>query len=119
MAKTLYDVLIENKDEEFTVTDDTYDIEIYFSYLDGDDWDKNLMEIAKVLDVKRITANGVVIVNLSEVIENKLAELENAELFIECEIDSIMEDIDNIFAGYVSESWMRKFANVIAGDSNG
>ena len=46
---------------------------------------------------------------LNEIIENKLDSLDKTELFIRCDIDSIMDDIDNIFAGYVTESWMQKF----------
>lgn len=115
---TLHDYLVLMEDGyELTVWDKDYDIEVYF-YNDDDDgdlWSKCMAELSKLLDVREIRSNGV-IVNLSEVIENKLEALKNADLFIRCDIDSIMDDIENIISGYVSEEWMEIFVNVLKYD---
>lgn len=95
--------------EELTVWDKDFDIETYFYGGKPDDkWDKAMSDLSKLLTVEEIRNNGVT-VNLSEIIENKLDNLDKAELFIRCDIDSIMDDIDNIIAGNVSENWMEQF----------
>lgn len=112
----LYDYLVTLEEgTELTVWDVDYNIESYF-YNDeaDDDWQTSMLELAKLLDVIKIKERGVV-VNLSEVIENKLKELKEADLFIKCNIDSIMNDIQNILAGYVSEEWFKEFVDVLGG----
>ena len=95
--------------EELTVWDKDYDMETYFYGGKPDDkWDKAMSDLSKLLTIEEIRNNGVT-VNLSEIIENKLDSLDETNLFIRCDIDSIMDDIDNIFAGYVSENWMERF----------
>ena len=95
--------------EELTVWDKDYDMETYFYGGKPDDkWDKAMSDLSKLLTVEEIRNNGVT-VNLSEMIESKLDNLDKAELFIRCDIDSIMYDIDNILAGNVSENWMEQF----------
>lgn len=104
---------------ELPVWDKEYDMESYF-YNDkpddelDDDWQISMLELAKLLDVIEIKERGVV-VNLSEVIENKINELKESDLFIKCNIDSIMNDIQNILAGYVSEEWFKEFVDVLGG----
>lgn len=118
----LYDYLELMKEyDELTVWDDTYFMETYFysehifeENSELDSWDKSMGELAKLLTIKEIREHGVV-VNLTELVENKMKELEQAKLFIHCDIDSIMCDMDNILAGYVSESWMEKFVNILKG----
>ena len=102
---------------ELTVWDKEYDMETYF-YNDeaDDDWQTSMLELAKLLDVIEVKERGVV-VNLSEVIEKKLNELKEADLFIKCNIDSIMNDIQNILAGYVSEEWFKEFVDVLGGSN--
>lgn len=100
---------------EVTVFDKDYDIEVYFYAKDADGamtdkWDDAMLKIATALDVVEINENGVT-VNLSELIESKLDKTEN--LFIENNIDSIMDDIENIFSGNVSERWMEMFADIL------
>ena len=115
----LHDILI-NTDEEITVWDKNYDIEIYFygigyvTDVDGtiDRWDKALLSLSKLVEVVESSDNGYT-VNLSEVIENKLNELEVADLFFDCNIDAIMDDMMNILAGNVSEEWLEKFVAVL------
>ena len=110
----LYDYLVTLEDgTELTVWDKEYDMETYF-YNDeaDDDWQTSMLELAKLLDVIEVKERGVV-VNLSEVIEKKLNELKEADLFIKCNIDSIMNDIQNILAGYVSEEWFKEFVDVL------
>ena len=107
---TLYDYLnLMPEGEELTVWDKDYDMETYFYGGKPDDaWDKAMSDLSQLLTITEIRSGGV-IVNLSEIIENKLDSLDKTNLFIRCDIDSIMDDIDNILAGYVSESWMQKF----------
>ena len=95
--------------EELTVWDRDYDMETYlYGGKPDDKWDKAMTDLSKLLTVEEIRNNGVT-VNLSEIIENKLDNLDKSELFIRCDIDSIMDDIDNILAGNVSENWMEQF----------
>ena len=106
----LYEYLdLMSEGEELTVWDKDYDMETYFYGGKPDDkWDKAMSDLSKLLTIEEIRNNGV-IVNLSEIIENKLENLNKADLFIRCDIDSIMDDIDNILAGNVSENWMEQF----------
>ena len=99
--------------EELTVWDREYDMETYFyGGKPNDKWDKAMSDLSKLLTVTEIRNNGVT-VNLSEVIENKLENLNKADLFIRCDIDSIMDDIDSILAGNVSETWMEQFVDAL------
>lgn len=100
---------------EVTVTDSVYDTESYFynNETTADLWDKSMMEFAKLLTVKQINPNGAVSVDMSTIIENHINDLEKANLFIECEIESIMDDIDNIISGDVSEEWLAQFVEVL------
>lgn len=110
----LYDYLITLEEgTELTVWDTEYDIESYF-YNDeaDDDWQTSMLELAKLLDVTEVKERGVVI-NLSEVIENKINELKEAELFRRCTTDSIMDSMEGILSGYVSEEWFKKFVEVL------
>lgn len=113
---TLYEYLKNTKDWETTVWDKDYDVETYFYKADNefkmDEWDKANYEFAKLLTVSEFSSDGVV-VNMAEVIEKKLPELKKADLFIRCNIDAIMDDIDNILAGCVSENWLTEFVNVL------
>ena len=91
-------------------------MEIYFYKNDDeelDDWDKSMEKLSRLLIVCDIGKRGV-IVNLSQVIRNRLQELDTADLFIDCDVDSIMEDIEAIISGYVSENWMKKFVDTLA-----
>ena len=118
----LYDYLTTLEEgTELTVWDKEYDMETYFyndeaDGFDDNDWQTSMLELAKLLDVIEVKEYGVV-VNLSEVIEKKLNELKEADLFIKCNIDSIMNDIQNILAGYVSEEWFKEFVDVLGGSN--
>ena len=110
----LYDYLKTLEEgTELTVWDTDYDIESYF-YNDepDDDWQTSMLELAKLLDVIEVKKRGVV-VNISEVIEKKLNELKEANLFRRCTVDLIMNDIENILAGHVSDEWFKKFVDVL------
>ena len=110
---TLYEYLEQTTDWEVTVWDKDYDIETYFYKTNGKDkWDKAMSELAKLLTISRFSKDGLV-VNLAEVIEKKLIQLKEADLFIICKIEPIMNDIDNILAGCVSESWLEKFVEAL------
>lgn len=112
---TLHDYLSLMPDgEELTVWDKDYDIETYFySGKSKDKWDNSIMELSKLLTVTEIRTDGV-IVNLAEIIEQNISKLKEADLFIYCDINSIMDDIDNILAGYVSEEWLEEFVNTMS-----
>lgn len=107
----LYDYLkLMPDDEELTVWDNDYDGEYYFygGLSENDSWDT----LSKVLTVEKIYRNGVV-VNLSEMIKKHMKDIEEAGLFNDTDIDTIMKDMPNILAGNVSEKWMEKFAAIL------
>ena len=111
----LYDYLLAMRNgEELTTWDNDYDTEIYFyaEYIPLDKWDKSLMELSKLLTVVEILEDGVVI-DFAEVIESRMEELKKADLFIHCNIDAIMDDMNAIMSGYVSEEWMEKFVETL------
>lgn len=110
----LYDYLTTLEEgTELTVWDVDYDIESYF-YNDepDDDWQTSMLELAKLLDVTEVKERGV-IVNLSEVIEKKLKELKEADLFLRCTTNRIMGSMEGILAGDVSEEWFKEFVDVL------
>lgn len=110
----LYDYLtILEEGTELTVWDVDYDTESYF-YNDeaDDDWQTSMLELAKLLDVTEVKERGV-IVNLSEVIEKKLNELKEADLFLRCTTNRIMGSMEGILAGGVSEEWFKEFVDVL------
>ena len=113
---TLYDIMKLTNDE-ITVWDKDYDIETYFyGILDSDDekddWDNAMIELSGMLDIVKFSKGGVT-VNLSEVIEKSLPILKTTDLFIKCDLDNIMDDIERILAGNVSEKWLRQFVDVL------
>ena len=112
---TLYDYLSPMEEGyELTVWDKDYDIETYFyNTVDMEDlWDKSMIELSKLLEIEEVCNNGVV-VNLSKLIESRLKYLNKSNLFIECDIDLIMDDIESIISGNVSEEWLEIFVNVL------
>lgn len=111
---TLYDYLkLMPETEELTVWDADYDLETYFyGGIPNDEWSKSMLELSKILTIETIKSDGV-IVNLTEVVERNINKLKKADLFIRCDIDSIMDDMDNILAGNVSEEWLREFVEAL------
>lgn len=113
---TLKEYLLQTSEgDEITVWDDTYDIEVYFYNQTGDAWDNAMMDFADKLEVVNVSNNGVT-VNMYEVIENNIDALEASDLFINPDVDSIMDDMENILAGYVSEEWLVKFVSCLNKD---
>lgn len=110
----LYDYLITLEEGiELTVWDKEYDIESYFYNDESDDeWQTSMLELAKLLDVTEVKERGV-IVNLSEVIENKINELKEADLFLRCTTNRIMGSMEGILAGGVSEEWFKEFVGIL------
>lgn len=111
------------EDEEITVFDKDYDIELYF-YGKGDndevreaeEWEKAYDKIAECLEVvEELTDRDspTVAVNLLEVIERSLKSGAMDDLFIFKNIDAVMGEMDLIFAGNVSEEWFVNFADAI------
>ena len=110
----LYDYLTTLEEgTELTVWDKEYNIESYF-YNDeaDDDWQTSMLDLAKLLDVTEVKERGV-IVDVSGIIENKLNELKEANLFKRCTVDSIMGGMEEILSGYVSEEWFKEFVDVL------
>ena len=100
--------------DEITVWDNTFDLETYFynNTASTDPWDIAMMDLASKLNIISIRDYGV-IVDLYELIENNIDRLQKADLFIVTDVDSIMEDMDSILAGNVSEDWFVKFVNCL------
>ena len=97
---------------ELTVWDTDYDMESYFYKNEGTDkFDRAMNKIASALNVIEEKEKGVV-VDLSSLISRHLSEL--SDLFIRSDIDSIMDCIESVFSGNVSEEWMSKFADILA-----
>lgn len=95
--------------EEVTVWDEEYDVETYFyANIPNFKWNDIMNSLAELITIKEIRDFGVV-VNLSEVINNKISNLKRSDLFRICNIDYIMEDINGILAGNVSEEWLENF----------
>ena len=112
---TLYEMLPKDGSET-GITDKDYDMESYFYYEEnGDDWDKAMMDLAKLLTVDSVAPSGNIVVNLSELIEAHITALRATDLFIsdEVDIDDIMDGIEAILAGNVSEEWMQEFVDVL------
>ena len=108
---TLKDYLSQTPEgEEITVWDNTYDVEVYFYNQETDAWDKAMMDLADKLDVVSISNNGVT-VDLYGLIERNLENIEG--LFYDPDIDAIMDDMENILAGAVSEDWFVEFVNCL------
>lgn len=98
--------------DEITVWDKDYDIEVYFDNYGDDAWAQAMLKFADKLDIVEFTEDGVV-VNMSDVIESNIDNPAFEDLFIDVDVDAIMDDMENILAGYVSEAWLTKFANCL------
>lgn len=110
---TLYDYIQSTPEgEEITVWDNDYDIEVYFYNQDDSYWDHSMMDLAKKLNVVDVQNDGV-IVDLYDLIDRNIDVLDESGLFNICETDAIMDDIESILAGYVSENWLRKFVDTL------
>lgn len=110
----LYDYIkLRENGAEITIYDEEYDMESYF-YNDksDDDWDRAIEDLSKLLTVTKIIKDSVE-VNFSELIESKMDNIKKAELFDDCDIDEIMERLDYIIAGNVSEKWMCEFVEAL------
>ena len=109
-------ICVRTEEDEFTVYDKDYDTEVYFYHPDmNEKWDIAMDKIAgllTVVDYKEATEtdNPEVTVDLSALIERNINNGVFKDLFIHNDIDAIMDDIMNIFAGYVSEEWLTDFA---------
>ena len=123
---TLQDLMNETHGKEITVHDTNYDMEAYF--YGRSDWEpekewqeenKAKQTLSSLLDIEDLDIdtdkeNITATVNLSGLIERNLDKLEQEDLFINPDINAIMDDMQNILTGYVSEEWFEKFANALA-----
>lgn len=104
---TLLDYIKQTPEgEEITVWDKDYDIEVYFYNQEDNEWDRAMLDLASKLNLVDVHNNGVV-VNLYDLIERNIDNISG--LFYDPDIDIIMDDIENILAGYVSEDWFNTF----------
>jgi len=109
--------LLQKSENEFTVWDKDYDIEVYFSWTQNDEWDKAMCKIADALEVVECDEEEcTATVNMADVIEKNINNGVFEKIFINNDVDSIMDDIEHIFAGYVSEDWIKKFADSLKGE---
>lgn len=104
-------ILKTPKGEEIIVSDDVYDLEVYF-YNDRpkDDWDRAMMDFAQKLNIVGYTNHGV-IVDMYELIERNVDNVSG--LFYIADVDSIMDDMENILAGNVPEDWFKEFVSLL------
>ena len=114
---TLYDYIKKSTDWEITVFDDVYDVEIYFykpdDYNDLDLWDKSMVELSKLLEIVEVSLSWVT-VKLSKLIEDNINKINNNNFFMsEMDVDDIMDCMNSIISGNVSEKWMSDFVNVL------
>lgn len=104
---TLYDYIKKSTDWETTVWDDVYDVEVYFykpdDYNNLDLWDKSMVELSKLLEVFAISKSGIT-VKLSKLIEDNFDKLKKKNIFqVWATVDDIMEDMNSIISGNVSD----------------
>ena len=100
--------------DEVTVIDDTYDMEVYFYNQNFDAWDDAMMTLASKLNVVSVADDDSdVVVDLYGLIERNIDNPEFPELFVNVDVDDIMDDMENILAGGVSENWLTRFANCL------
>lgn len=99
--------------DEITVWDNDWDMETYFYNQADDDWDRAMMKLASKLNVIEVQDDGVV-VDFYDLIERNQPALEKSDLFYDTDVDAIMEDMDNILAGYVSEEWLSRFVDCLS-----
>lgn len=110
---TLKDYILQTPEgDEITVWDDTYDIEVYFYNQINDTWDKAMMDLANKLNVVEVQTDGVV-VDLYGLIERNISNPKFEKLFNDVDVDAIMDDMESILAGYVSENWFVSFVNCL------
>lgn len=117
---TLYDYIKKSTDLEITVWDDVYDVEVYFYKPDDYDkldlWDKSVLELSKLLEIIEINSSGVT-VKLSKLIEDNIDKINSNDFFqVEMDVDDIMDCMNSIISGNVSEEWMSDFVNVLKED---
>lgn len=112
---TLYEYLKSREDgAEITAYDKTYDMEAYFyNDVPDDEWSLAMEDLAKLVTVTNIDVDNIVEVDFSGLIERKLNNIKKTDLFIKDEVDAIMGCLHEIFSGYVSETWLRKFVEAL------
>lgn len=105
---------------EIPVEDKIYSISIYFhGNIEIDEsnsiFKKYIVELTKLLTVEKICAKGIIVVNLSDIIENHIKQIKESDLFVngDCDTDSIMDMIHSIVSGYTPEEWFVKFIEIL------
>ena len=108
---TLKEYLLQMPEgEEVTVWDNTYDMETYFYNQTGSAWDDAMMDLADKLNVVDVHNDGVV-VDLYELIERNLSNISG--LFYDPDVEIIMDDMESILAGNISEDWFDTFVHCL------
>lgn len=105
--------LLTKENEEFTCWDTDYDMEFYMEKLKEDDpYNRAMMAFARCVDIKHVGPKGITL-KVTELITKNLEREEFRELFIDSDIDAVMNDWDAIMAGYAGESWYDNLARLI------
>ncbi len=117
---TLYDYIKKCTDWEITVWDEDYDVEVYFykpdDYNNLDLWDKSMVELSELLEIVEVSSSGIT-VKLSKLIEHNLDKINNNDFFqVKMDVDDIMDCMNSIISGNVSDRWLNKFVNVLKED---
>lgn len=118
VTMTLWEYIHNHTDEgsETFVRDSVYDTCTYF-YNDVPDpdsmWDMSIDELMKQFNVVENPTQNDVICNISEVLEKHIKQFKKKDLFINYDIDDIMDSWDNAVSGYVSDKWMQKFVECL------
>ena len=101
--------------EEVTVCDNVYDMETYFYATHGDnldEWDSLMNRLANVVEVLDIGPS--VVVNFWDVIDrHRYALLHEQAYYADASTEDIMDDLDMVLAGNVSERWFEKFVKIL------
>lgn len=105
------------EDKVLTCWDTDYDTEFYMEPMDEseDTYNKAMMEFARNVEVDKITPYGIE-VKATELITHNLERKEFRDLFIDPDIDAVMEDFEAIMAGYAGMKWYGKFAELLKGE---
>ena len=119
---TLYDLISVSETRTFLLEDiegDYYGTYRYciISPSDEKKLDKPLIELSKALTVLKIKEDGIIVVNLSELVKAKIDRIEESKLFqFGDDWQCVMDDLVNAFEGFVSDEWINKFVDIMRGD---
>lgn len=112
---TLYEYLKSRPSSaEVTVYDKDYDTEVYFyNDIPDDKWDMTMEDLSKLVLVTKIIMDDVVECDFTGLIEQKLDDIKDTNLFTNNTVNGIMGCLHRIISGDVSDVWLQKFVEVL------